>query len=505
MNRPNVILIFADDLGIGDLSCFNPCSQLRTEHIDALAAQGMRFTDAHATSALCTPSRYGLLTGRYNWRSALKYAAVNGYTRHLIEDGRATLGTLFKRAGYKTAVIGKWHLGLDWDIDEHLTDAYSVSNTGFMRMPVPEIDYAKPVKNGPSAYGFDYSYVTPGSLDIPPYVFLENDRVVEPPLGHSGVDDYPHTRSTVTDPADKRFYTWPGGETSVDYVHKNVVPDSAGRVLDCIEDYAAADDPFFIYYPMHAPHIPCLPTDEFAGKSKIGPYGDMVLMIDDIVGRIMAKLCELGIEDNTIVMFASDNGSENSYPQFGHEPSYIYRGHKGDIWDGGHRIPWILSWPGHVKPGMAASQTVSLTDAYSTFAEILDIALEDDEAEDSFSLSSLLRGDTKQIRDYTVHSSGNGYFAIRKGKWKLEMCPYAGSMADRNVDLASLPPTQLYDMEADPGETNNLVNEHPDIVEELTQLLTDCVFSGRSTAGAKGKNTGPEWWPQINWIKTDRE
>lgn len=505
MERPNVILIFADDLGIGDLSCFNPDSQIQTEHIDELAAQGMRYTDAHATSALCTPSRYGLLTGRYNWRSALKYAAVTGYTRHLIEDGRETLGTLFKRAGYRTAVVGKWHLGLDWDIEEELSDAYSVSNPGFLRMPVPKIDYSKPVQNGPSAFGFDYSYVTPGSLDIPPYVFLENDLVVKPPLHHSGIDVYPEIRSTITDPGDKRMYTWPGGETSADYVHRNVVPDSADRVLALMEEYAEEKKPFFIYYPMHAPHIPCLPTAEFAGKSKIGAYGDMVLMVDDIVGRIMNKLSELDIDENTLVMFASDNGSENSYPQFGHEPSYIYRGHKGDIWDGGHRIPWIIRWPGHVRPGLIADQTVSLVDTYSTFAELLGIGIGGEEAEDSFSLTPLLRGESRTIRDYTIQSSGNGCFAIRKGKWKLEMCPYAGSMSDAEAALETLPPTQLYNMEDDPGERHNVISEHPDVAERLTEILTVCVFNGRSTPGKTGKNTGPAWWPQINWLESKKE
>lgn len=497
--KPNVILLLADDLGIGDLSCFNPESKLNTENIDKLASEGLRCSDAHATSALCTPSRYGLLTGRYNWRSALKQVVLMGYARHLIEDGRSTLGTMFKGAGYNTAVVGKWHLGMDWDINGDDSAFHPSQPKGF-EIPTPEIDYSKPVKNGPNDFGFDYSFVTPGSLDIAPYTFLENGKVTQKPFDIIGMKDFraASKRGVVTDFEDIRLANWPEGESSPDYIHQNVVPDSANRVLGLIDDYANEENPFFIYYPIHAPHLPCIPTSEFKGKSAIGPYGDMVLMIDDITGRIMNKLDELGIAEDTIFIFASDNGSEISYPELGHEPSYIYRGHKSDIWEGGHRIPYIVRWPGHVPSGIKSAQTVSLVDTFATFSEILGIDIQDDEAEDSFSLLPIWQGNDESIRDYTVQTSGGGKFAIRKGKWKLEMCPGSGGFVP--VELPNLPPIQLYDMEADVRETTNVYDKYPEVVDELTALLTECVANGRSTPGEKQKNTGPQWWPQLNWM-----
>ena len=495
-NRPNVILMFADDLGIGDLSCFNPDSKIITKNLDKLALEGIRGTDVHATSSLCSPSRYGLLTGRYNWRSALKSKVLGGYTKHLIEDGRSTLGTLFKSAGYRTACIGKWHLGLDWAVGG---DTSELAPEAFKLMLVPDVDYTKPVKNGPGDYGFDYSYVTPGSLDIAPYVFLENGMVTQPPLGKTGSNNFAHKRGVVSDVNDSRIYEWPEGWTSADYVHQNVVPDSAERVLGLIDSYSDGTEPFFIYYPIHAPHIPCLPTPEFAGKSPIGPYGDMVLMIDDIVGRIMDKLDEKGIRENTVFVFTSDNGSENSYPELGHEPSSIYRGHKADIWDGGHRIPFIVRWPEQLSANGCFSQMCCLSDMYATFAELLGVEVADDAAEDSVSVLPLWNGSGEQIRDYVVHSSGMGRFAIRKGKWKLELCPYSGGFGDWDYK-GGLPPIQLYDMENDVRETQNVYAEHPDVVEELRSVLIRCITEGRSTPGAPQKNTGPEWWPELEAV-----
>ena len=502
--KPNVILLLADDLGIGDLSCFNPESKMNTENIDKLASEGLSCSDAHATSALCTPSRYGLLTGRYNWRSALKQVVLMGFAKHLIEDGRSTLGTLFKDAGYNTAAVGKWHLGMDWDINGDDSAFHPSQPKGF-DVPAPEIDYNRPVKNGPKEFGFDYSFVTPGSLDIEPYTFVENGRVTRFPRELTGCKNFraASKRGVVSDFEDMRLSEWPEGATSPDYIHRNVVPDSADRVLKLMDDYAAKEEPFFIYYPIHAPHLPCIPTPEFKGKSAVGPYGDMVLMIDDITGRIMRKLDELEIAEDTIFIFTSDNGSEISYPDLGHEPSYIYRGHKSDIWEGGHRIPYIVRWPGHVPAGIESSQTVSLVDTFATLSEILGMEVKDDEAEDSYSILPIWQGSEKTIREYTVQTSGGGRFAIRKGKWKLEMCPGSGGFEQsENPDL---PPIQLYDMDADVRETTNLYDQYPEVVAELTAALTDCVLNGRSTPGLKRKNTGPQWWPQLNWMKNPDE
>lgn len=502
MKKPNVVLVFADDLGYGDLSCFNQNSRIHTYNIDRLAEESMRCVDAHASSALCTPSRYGLMTGRYNWRSKLKHSVISGDKKHLIEDGRLTLGLMFKSAGYNTACIGKWHLGLDWTLkegaDRKLTEV-DVFNFG----KHVDIDYAGNVENGPPAFGFDYSFVTPGSLDIPPYVFVENGRVSAMPDRCTGIDDFMQViRSGGQEAEEVRLTKWPRGETGADYDMMQVVPETADRILQVIDEYSSRKEPFFVYYPIHAPHTPCLPTPEFAGKSGIGPYGDMVLMIDDIVGRIIEKLQEKGVYDNTVFIFTSDNGSCQNFPEEGHSSNYMYRGMKSDIWDGGHRIPFIVRYPELIEKGTKCRQTVCLTDIMATFAELLGIELKDNEGEDSVSNLSLWKGDDSPVRNATVHSSGKGNFAIRKGKWKLIMCAGSGGWSPDPVPEKGqkLPPVQLYDMENDTGEKNNVWNLYPGVVEELTEELTEYVFSGRSTPGVKQKNTGPERWEQINWL-----
>lgn len=513
----------ADDLGYGDLSCFNENSKLNTENLDRLAAEGMRCTDAHASSALCTPSRYGLMTGRYNWRSQMKAGVLMGFQQHLIEPGRMTLGTLFKSQGYRTACIGKWHLGLDWVLPEGADPAPTKiagmhpahgkpngpGNAPGTKMPdgprgpmMQNVDvlYDQPITDGPHTRGFDYSWVTPGSLDISPYVFVENGKVTAPPNRQTG-----SKRSVLGGgpgrSLEDRLNLWPLGDTGADYETMNVVPDSAARVLAILDDFCGSEDPFFLYYPMHAPHVPCVPTPEFAGKSSLNAYGDMVLMIDSIVGSIYEKLKSCGKLDNTIFIFTSDNGSEMCFAEQGHISSYIYRGVKGDIWDGGHRIPFIVRWPETIQAGSVCGETVCLCDMMATFAEILGISLADDEGEDSLSNLPLWRGGQEPVREATVHTSGNGFFAIRKGKWKLEMCPDGGGMGMPGSREDDLPPIQLYDMEADVGETTNVYAEHPQVIDELTALLTEYIFSGRSTPGAAQKNTGPERWEQINWME----
>ena len=508
MAKPNVVLILADDLGYGDLSCFNESSKLHTQRLDQLAAEGMRCTDAHASSALCTPSRYGLMTGRYNWRSQLKAVVLMGMHRHLIEDGRTTLGTLFKGAGYNTACIGKWHLGLDWALEEgadpKLTEIGPPPPGGPAARATEggeytPIRYDLPLADGPHTHGFDYSWVTPGSLDIPPYVYVENGMVSQRPDRKTGIPDYWQRAMGPNVEKEVKFSKWPMGDTGANYETMDVVPDTARRVLDKLDEFCADDKPFFLYYPIHAPHVPCVPTPEFAGKSAIGPYGDMVLMVDSIVGRICDKLAEHGKDQDTIVIFTSDNGSEMRFAEEGHISNYIFRGLKSDIWDGGHRIPFIVRWPGHVAPGSVCAQTTCLTDLMATFADVLGVKLADDEGEDSVSNLPLWQEQDAPIREATVHSSGGGMFGIRKGKWKLEMCPDAGRPGPAHAEPGQ-PPIQLYDMEADPSETTNVWDRHPDVVAELTELLTQYVFSGRSTPGAPQKNTGPERWPQINWL-----
>ncbi len=504
MKNPNVILVLADDLGIGDLSCYNPNSKLKTENIDSLAESGLRCTDAHASSALCTPSRYGLMTGRYNWRSRLKSHVLGGCSSHLIEDGRMTLGSFFKDRGYNTACVGKWHLGLDWELKAQ-GETYGLSEEELINKKVQKellyIDYNKPVQNGPKQFGFDYCFITPGSLDIPPYVYIENDMVSRHPTEISGTTAFWPAKNTGTGKAIPYMSHWPNGPMAPDFKHGKVVPQSATKVLELIENYSEGSKPFFIYYPLHAPHVPCLPTPEFEGKSCLGPYGDMVLMIDDIVGRIVNKLSEKGNLDDTIIIFTSDNGSEHEFPAESHRSNYIYRGFKSDIWDGGHRIPYIIRYPSVIASGSVCRQTVCLTDLLATLAELFDTPLKDTEGEDSISNLSLWKGENSPVRTATVHHSGGGMFAIRQGKWKLELCPDGGGFSRPGAAKADkLPKIQLYDMDSDESEVNNLSDAYPQLVTELTKQLTAYVLNGRSTPGEPQKNTGPEWWPQLNWL-----
>ena len=504
MKNPNVILILADDLGIGDLSCYNPNSKLKTENIDYLAERGLRCTDAHASSALCTPSRYGIMTGRYNWRSKLKSHVLSGHSSHLIENGRMTLGSFFKELGYSTACVGKWHLGLDWELKEEsetfgLTEDIIASKK--VQKELLNIDYNKPVKNGPNQFGFDYSFITPGSLDIAPYIYVENDIINKRPIEITGSTEYWPTKNTGTSKIIPYMSQWPNGPIAPDFNHRMVVPESAAKVLRLIDDYSEKGNPFFIYYPIHAPHVPCLPTPEFEGKSCLGPYGDMVLMIDHIVGSVVAKLSEKGNLDDTIIIFTSDNGSEHEFPEEGHKSNYIYRGFKSDIWDGGHRIPYIIRYPDVISGSSVCEQTVCLTDLLATFSELFEQPLKDNEGEDSISNLSLWKGEKKPIRTATIHHSGGGMFAIRSGKWKLELCPDGGGFTRPGaVRDDTLPKIQLYDMENDAGEAHNLCDDYPLVVSELTKQLTAYVLNGRSTPGEPQLNTGPEWWPQLNWL-----
>lgn len=504
MKKPNVILILADDMGIGDLSCYNPDSKLKTENIDRLAEGGLRCTDAHASSALCTPSRYGLLTGRYNWRSRLKSRVLGGHSSHLIEDERLTLGSFFKREGYDTACVGKWHLGLDWETTAQ-RDTFGLSADALESKNIhPEplfLDYSQPIKKGPNQFGFDYCFITPGSLDIAPYIYVENDKITRRPTTITGTNEFWPTKNTGTDKDIPYMAHWPYGPTAPNFDHRTVVPESAEKVLGLIDAYAEKDNPFFIYYPMHAPHVPCLPTPEFEGKSCLGPYGDMILMIDHIVGQIVNKLAHKSILDDTIIIFASDNGSEHEFPREGHLTNYIYRGFKSDIWDGGHRIPYIIRYPALISRGSICEQVVCLTDILGTFADLFKRPLKDDEGEDSVSNLRLWEGAHVPVRTATVHHSGNGMFAIRKGKWKLELCPAGGGFLRPGAARdEGLPKIQLYDMENDAREANNLFLEYPQVVAELTNQLTDYVLSGRSTPGQPQKNTGPAWWPELNWL-----
>lgn len=489
-NRPNIIYILADDMGYGDLSCLNEKSKIVTPNFDQMARDGMIFTDAHSSSAVCTPSRYSIITGRYNWRSRLKSSVLGGYSPALIETGRMTIASMLKGKGYRTACIGKWHLGLDWGRTADIPEAPQWGVT-------EGINYAAPIKNGPVDHGFDYFYGISASLDMPPYVYIENDRVTELP-DHD------------TENTGKKF--WIKGPTAPSFKHEEVLPRLTEKVLDIIDN--CDDKPFFIYFPLTSPHTPILPVGEFVGKSKTNSYGDFVLMCDDVVGQVIQKLKEKSIANDTIVIYTSDNGCspEADFEELagvGHNPSYIFRGHKADIYEGGHRIPLIVKWPDRIKRGSISDEPVCLIDFMATMADIVGYRLPDDAAEDSVSNLTVWLGEDyiKPLREAIVHHSIDGSFSIRKGKWKLEMCPGSGGWSDPKPgrEPEGAPKVQLYDVEEDISEKKNIYVQYPKVVEELKSLLIKYIKEGRSTPGKPQKNTGPVCWEQLHWMEEKQE
>lgn len=500
--RPNIILYLVDDLGYGDVSCLNENSKIQTENIDRLARDGISFTDAHSCSAVCSPSRYGILTGRYNWRSRLKSGVLPGIAPPLIEEDRVTLGSMLKSQGYRTAAVGKWHLGMDWPTK----DGWQLPETSTdLINDLTNIDFEAPIKNGPLTRGFDYFYGMTGSLDQPPFVMIENDRCTQIPDHWEGTPGFSPFYPGDFLPEHKDF-----GPCVPDFDLQQVVPMAHDKVLELVEEYAGGDEPFFIYSPTPAVHGPLVPADEFVGKSGIGLYGDFVLQVDDFIGKLEAKLEDLEIADNTIVIFTSDNGCSpivdipKLHKEMGHNPSYVFRGTKFDIWEGGHRVPLIVKWPETIKAGQSSDRYVCLTDLFSTISQIVGCGCGDDAGEDSFSNLPLWMGEDKSVREAVVHHSGKGMYSIRKGNWKLELCAGSGGTSfpsEGRDDLSALAPIQLYDLSRDIGEQENLYAQYPEVVKELRDLLASYVISGRSTPGATRPNHHhPTVWPGLAWM-----
>ena len=487
-SRPNVVYILADDLGYGDVSVYNPESKLHTVNIDKLSERGVVFTDAHTSSAVCTPTRYGILTGRYNWRSTLKQGVLSGFSKALIEPGRLTVASFLKDKGYSTGFVGKWHLGWDWAVrDEVDLDKLDLH---------PTVDYSKPIENGPQSIGFTYSYGFSGSLDMAPYVYVENSVPTAIP-----------TDSTVN--RDSKGF-WRKGLTAPDFEHIQVLPHLTQKAADYIEDQAETDRPFFLYLALPAPHTPILPTKEFIGKSNTNFYGDFVLQVDHVVGTIMEKLEEIGQAGNTIFIFTSDNGCSpranfKELASVGHYPSYIFRGHKADIYEGGHRVPFIVRWPERIKTTQYSNEVICTTDLLATLADLLGERLSDDEGEDSYSFLPVLNDEPIEgrLREATVHHSIEGRFALRQDEWKLILWPGSGGWSPPMTagGLDELPRYQLYNLEKDPGEKTNLVAEYPDRVEAMKTLLASYVTSGRSTPGKPQSNDGGSSWKQLEWME----
>jgi arylsulfatase A len=448
---PNIVFIMADDMGYGDVGCYNPESKIPTPHMDKLAREGVRFTDAHTPSAVCTPTRYGVLTGRYCWRSRLKRGVFGGFNRPLIEKDRMTVASLLKKYGYGTACIGKWHLGLNWGTKEGRP---ADIEEDYEQM---EVDFSKPIKDGPIELGYDYFFGTAAcTTDDPPFCFIENDHTVGIPNMVSPVDPAEEDRELLMVPG------WRHEDADIEFTNK-----ATAFIKKHVK--GQPENPFFLYLPLSVPHIPWLPPEFVKGKSKAGPRGDQVVLFDWSVGEIAKALDKLGISDNTLVIVTSDNGPREGIN--GHKSAGDLRGLKGSIWEGGHRVPFIARWPGKIKAGTTSDEIICLTDLMATCAAIVGTELPKDAGQDSYNILPALLGKKldKPIREAIVHHSGAGVFAIRQGEWKLILESKGAGYHDGPPKRGS--PGQLYNLADDPYEKNDLWEKHPKKVKRLTKLL----------------------------------
>ncbi len=463
--RPNLVFILADDMGWGDPGCYNPDSRIPTPNLDRVAREGMRFTDAHSPSAVCSPTRYALLTGRYAWRSRLKRGVLDGYSPALLEPGRPTVASLLKSRGYATAAVGKWHLGLG--------DA-------------EKTDYAKPLRPGPLTAGFDTFFGIPASLDMPPYLYVQDEAPLVPATAAIGA-------SEMRRHGGGGF--WRAGALAPGFRHQEVLPRVTERAVDWIGRQSRRQ-PFFLYVALSSPHTPWMPTPEFRGRSGADWYGDFAAQTDAAVGRILHALAERGLEKDTLVLFTSDNGAHwlpEDLRRWRHRANGPWRGQKADIWEAGHRVPFLARWPGRVPAGATCDQTVCHVDLFATAADLLGERLPRDGGEDSFSMLPLLRGRTgRPVRPALVSHSGDGMFAIREGDWKLVEGLGSGGFTPPRLEqpVPGGPEGQLYHLGEDPGEQRNLWKERPAEVARLQAMLDRCRREGRSRFPAAGGSAG---------------
>ena len=484
---PNIVYILADDMGYGDVQILNPeRGKIPTPHMDQVAKEGMIFTDAHTTSSVCTPTRYGIMTGRYNWRTELQQHVLNGYGLPLIPTDRMTVPSFLHENGYTTAMIGKWHLGLDIAT----LDGKKANPAGGLKQKMkkgafpPEelsnIDWKKPIQGGPVDLGFDTWFGITASLDFPPYVWIRN-------------------RNWVGEGTHAKAFRRPG-PASEDFEAIDVLDKLAAESVQYISNYES-EKPFFIYLPLPSPHTPIVPTEKWQGKSGIGKYGDFMMQTDALVGQVVKALDEKGISENTLLIVTSDNGCSRAanfknLESHGHFASAQYRGSKADLWDGGHRVPFLVKWPQVIKAGSVSNVLTCQTDLLATCAELLGKKLPDNAGEDSESILPILKGGSADFsRKGIIHHSVSGHFSYRLGKWKLLLAEGSGGWtAPTEKEMAKIsdaPKGQLYDMEADPGERENLYEQKSEVVAKLMAQLKEDVANGRSTAGPKQENDLP--------------
>lgn len=466
--QPNIIFIMADDMGYGDIQKLNPSSKIATPHLDRLVGEGMTFTDAHSPSSVCTPTRYGVVTGRYCWRSKMTSGVLNGYGAPIIEKDRLTVADALTEQGYTTAVIGKWHLGLGLQ----KTDG--------------EWDFSKPVDHSPLDLGFKYSYIVPASLDMSPYVYLDGRNI-------TGQPDQVQTEQG-----------FPGfvreGKLGSDFSIIDCLDHLASKASKYIKEQAKHKQPFFLYLPLTAPHKPVSPHPRFQGKSGLGPYGDFVMQTDWTVGEILNALDESGIAKNSLVIYTSDNGSFMYRQKGSEQPDHVsdstiqaynesqhtangpLRGTKADIWEGGHRVPFLVRWPGKVKAGSRCDRAITHTDFFATAVQVAGgkVPPRTEAAQDSISFMPLLRGNEKGWRrPPIIHHSGGAMFAIRDGDWKLILGNGSGGREEPKGKRFQRP-WALFNLKQDIGETKDLSKQNPDIVTRLEKRALEIFMANRS-------------------------
>jgi arylsulfatase A len=485
-NKPNILFILADDLGYGDVACYNTKAKAPTPQLDALARQGMRFTDAHSPSTVCTPTRYSLLTGRMAFRTGKGgvFTGVGGPC--LIEPERLTLGGMLKEQGYTTAMFGKWHIGMTF----YDQDGQPINQGGIKG--VKRIDYARPATGAPIQRGFDQFY---GTVSCPTtdwlYAYVDGDRIPVPPTGlldKTNLPKHPYANDN------RRGMIAPNFD--VEEVDLVFLKKSQAFLRHHVKQNPAK--PFFLFHSMQAVHLPSFPADAFKGKTQAGPHGDFIFEMDWIVGELMKTLDELDIADNTLVMFGSDNGPEvptviAMRRDHQHDGARPWRGVKRDQWEGGHRTPFIVRWPGKVKAGTVCDEPLNLTDVFATCAAIVDADLPNDVAEDSFNMLPVLLGTQgkQRVRPYLIQQTWSLKMSLRKGDWKLlNHKGSGGSNYERDgewglkqyaiADTDPNAPGQLYNLASNPGETINVYSKHPEVVTELKALLEEAKTSGRT-------------------------
>lgn len=483
---PNIVFILADDLGYGDLGCYNPDSKIPTPHLDRLAAQGMRFTDAHSPSSVCSPTRYALLTGRYAWRSALKRGVLVPWDPPLIEPTRLTVASLLAEHGYETICIGKWHLGWEWPTKDGRPPASGADR-------LSNVDFTKTIGQGPTTRGFKRYFGT-DVPNYPPYCYIDNDRTV-------GIPSRPN-RPEFNRP----------GPMLPDWQWVDIMPELTRRATLFVEEAATQPRPFFLYLPLTAPHYPVVPSPEFRGTSQAGEYGDFVAQVDHTVGQVLAALDRAGVSGQTLVFFTSDNGPEivgevkpGAYErlrQYGHASMGPLRGVKRDLWEGGHRVPFLARWPGRIKPASVLDETICHVDFLATVAAILGASLPGGAAEDSHDLLPALLGTPRDLpaRESTVHHSASGRFALRRGDWVLIDAPSGGDngkapnhgepdwFQEQRGYKPHAPSPELYHLRADPSQRDNRFASEPDRARAMRDELTRIQASSGTRPGRSGRD-----------------